>query len=115
MCERACVLPTDNSMKYFSLVTLTVQNAALGLCTRHVRTRPGDMFLSTAGEWRTSWFAKTVLTSETYRCQEPDAILGEWFIVLEPGNIFLSFLPEVAIRPVEMPLVVSVTVVTYNS
>ncbi|XP_037092865.1 UDP-galactose translocator-like [Pollicipes pollicipes] len=38
----------DSSMKYISLVTLTVQNALLGLCTRYVRTRPGDMFLSTS-------------------------------------------------------------------
>nr|CAG4648749.1 EOG090X098P [Polyphemus pediculus] len=33
-------------MKYISLVTLTVQNAALGLSMRYARTRPGDMFLS---------------------------------------------------------------------
>ncbi|XP_043228906.1 UDP-galactose translocator-like isoform X1 [Amphibalanus amphitrite] len=39
---------SDSSMKYVSLVTLTVQNALLGLCTRYVRTRPGDMFLSTS-------------------------------------------------------------------
>ena len=62
MCDRAFLLPTDNAMKYLSLVTLTVQNAALGLCTRYVRTRPGDMFLSTSGKWRTRQLAKRVLT-----------------------------------------------------
>jgi len=33
-------------MKYISLVTLTLQNAALGLSMRYARTRPGDLFLS---------------------------------------------------------------------
>jgi len=35
-----------NRMKYVSLVTLTVQNAALGLSMRYARIRPGDLFLS---------------------------------------------------------------------
>nr|CAG4642635.1 EOG090X098P [Evadne anonyx] len=35
-----------NKMKYISLVTLTLQNAALGLSMRYARTRPGDLFLS---------------------------------------------------------------------
>ncbi|KAB0802777.1 hypothetical protein PPYR_04963 [Photinus pyralis] len=34
------------TLKYVSLVTLTVQNALLGLSMRHARTRNGDMFLS---------------------------------------------------------------------
>jgi len=33
--------------KYLSLVTLTGQNAVLGLSMRYARTRPGDMFIST--------------------------------------------------------------------
>ena len=36
-------------MKYISLVTLTLQNAALGLSMRYARTRPGDLFLSSTG------------------------------------------------------------------
>ena len=32
---------------YYSLVTLTGQNAMLGLSMRYARTRPGDMFIST--------------------------------------------------------------------
>ena len=34
-------------LKYLSLVTLTGQNAVLGLSMRYARTRPGDMFIST--------------------------------------------------------------------
>ncbi|XP_033218280.1 UDP-galactose translocator-like [Belonocnema kinseyi] len=33
-------------LKYISLVTLTVQNALVGLSMRYARTRSGDMFLS---------------------------------------------------------------------
>ncbi|XP_019873291.1 UDP-galactose translocator [Aethina tumida] len=35
-----------NTLKYVSLVTLTLQNAILGLSMRYARTREGDMFLS---------------------------------------------------------------------
>lgn len=35
-----------NYMKYVSLAVLTIQNAMLGLSMRYVRTKPGDMFLS---------------------------------------------------------------------
>jgi len=37
----------DRTLKYVSLVTLTVQNAVLGLSMRYARTKPGDMFIST--------------------------------------------------------------------
>ncbi|XP_023330704.1 UDP-N-acetylglucosamine transporter [Eurytemora carolleeae] len=37
----------DQTLKYVSLVTLTGQNAVLGLSMRYARTRPGDMFIST--------------------------------------------------------------------
>jgi len=37
----------DQTLKYLSLVTLTGQNAVLGLSMRYARTRPGDMFIST--------------------------------------------------------------------
>lgn len=39
----------SNTLKYVSLVTLTVQNALLGLSMRYARTREGDMFLSSTG------------------------------------------------------------------
>lgn len=38
-----------NSLKYISLITLTLQNALLGLSMRYARTRDGDMFLSSTG------------------------------------------------------------------
>ena len=39
---------TPEFLKYLSLVLLTLQNAALILVMRYVRTRAGDMFLATA-------------------------------------------------------------------
>ncbi|XP_041348832.1 UDP-galactose translocator-like [Gigantopelta aegis] len=42
--------------KYASLVVLTVQNALLILVMRYVRTRPGDMFLSTSAVVMTEVF-----------------------------------------------------------
>ena len=35
---------TNRKLKYVSLVTLTAQNAILGLSMRYARTRPGDLF-----------------------------------------------------------------------
>ena len=40
-------LTLKNAFCMFSLVTLTGQNAVLGLSMRYARTRPGDMFIST--------------------------------------------------------------------
>lgn len=40
---------TSHTLKYVSLVILTVQNALLGLSMRYARTRDGDMFLSSTG------------------------------------------------------------------
>lgn len=37
----------NQRLKYLSLITLTGQNAVLGLSMRYARTRPGDMFIST--------------------------------------------------------------------
>lgn len=40
---------TENKefLKYVSLVTLTAQNAMLGLSMRYARTRPGELFFDT--------------------------------------------------------------------
>ena len=40
----------NNSLKYISLVILTLQNAVLALSMRYARTRSGDMFLSSTGK-----------------------------------------------------------------
>jgi len=46
--KKEAVKDTVNlKLKYLSLVTLTGQNAVLGLSMRYARTRPGDMFIST--------------------------------------------------------------------
>lgn len=39
----------ENTWRYVSLITLTLQNAILGLSMRYARTRPGDLFLSSTG------------------------------------------------------------------
>lgn len=41
-----------NTLKYVSLIILTLQNAALTLSMRHARTRvsEGDLFYNTTGE-----------------------------------------------------------------
>lgn len=41
-----------NTLKYISLLTLTLQNAILGLSMRYARTRPGEIFLSSTGARR---------------------------------------------------------------
>ncbi|XP_014779820.1 UDP-galactose translocator isoform X1 [Octopus bimaculoides] len=38
---------SPKTMKYISLISLTLQNALLALVMRYVRTRPGDLFMST--------------------------------------------------------------------
>lgn len=41
----------SKTLKYLSLITLTLQNAVLGLSMRYSRTRSGDLFLSSTGKW----------------------------------------------------------------
>lgn len=41
---------SNNKMRVVSLVTLTVQNAAVALSMRYARTRTGDMFIASTGE-----------------------------------------------------------------
>lgn len=40
----------SKTLKYISLVTLTFQNAILGLSMRYSRTRSGDLFFSSTGK-----------------------------------------------------------------
>lgn len=46
-----CVIETGQTLKYVSLITLTLQNAMVGLSMRYSRTRTGDMFLSSTGKY----------------------------------------------------------------
>lgn len=45
--QSAAAQKTPESLKYISLVLLTLQNALLILVMRYVRTREGDMFIAT--------------------------------------------------------------------
>jgi len=47
---------TPRHLKYVSLVILALQNAALIIVMRYVRTRPGDMFASTTAVVMTEVF-----------------------------------------------------------
>lgn len=42
---------TSQNLKYLSLLTLTVQNSAVSLCMRYAKTRDGDIFFSSTGEF----------------------------------------------------------------
>lgn len=44
-----CFTESGQALKYISLITLTLQNALVGLSMRYARTRSGDMFLSSTG------------------------------------------------------------------
>jgi len=46
-----CVTGTVQTLKYVSLITLTLQNAMVGLSMRYSRTRAGDMFLPSTGKY----------------------------------------------------------------
>lgn len=54
MAKTNLIFPTANAntLKYISLLTLTLQNAILGLSMRYARTRPGEIFLSSTGAQR---------------------------------------------------------------
>ncbi|CAG5123725.1 unnamed protein product, partial [Candidula unifasciata] len=56
--QPAAVQKTPESLKYISLVLLTLQNALLILVMRYVRTREGDMFIATTA----------VIMSEVFKC-----------------------------------------------
>lgn len=45
------IIETGQTLKYVSLITLTLQNAMVGLSMRYSRTRAGDMFLSSTGKY----------------------------------------------------------------
>ena len=67
--------------KYLSLVTLTGQNAVLGLSMRYARTRPGDMFISTTAVF----FAELVklLTCLGLVWNAEERSFGQWWAALD--------------------------------
>merc|ERR1712156_1062696 len=71
----------NQRLKYLSLVTLTGQNAVLGLSMRYARTRPGDMFISTTAVF----FAELVklLTCLGLVWNAEERSFGQWWAALD--------------------------------
>ncbi|XP_015114511.1 UDP-galactose translocator [Diachasma alloeum] len=73
------------TLKYISLVTLTLQNALVGLSMRYARTRSGDMFLASTA----------VVMSEVVKC-----VTCLILVFLEEGNLrkFINSLHSTIIK-----------------
>nr|CAG4641011.1 EOG090X098P [Eulimnadia texana] len=80
---------SHQTMKYVSLVTLTIQNAALGLSMRYARVRPGDMFLSSTA----------VLMSELVKL-----ISCLWLVYQEEGKNVQKWLNTLHSTIIKQPL-----------
>ncbi|XP_064633603.1 UDP-galactose translocator-like isoform X2 [Lineus longissimus] len=91
---------TNKVLKYFSLASLTLQNAILILVMRYVRTRPGDMFTSSTA----------VVMSETIKF-----IVCMLLILIEEGGVvpWLKHLRDNIIRQPMDCLKISVPSVVY--
>lgn len=79
----------EQKMKYISLVTLTVQNAALGLSMRYARTRPGDLFVSSTA----------VLMSEFVKL-----ISCLWLVFREEGSSMLKLKDALHNQIIKQPI-----------
>nr|CAG4647202.1 EOG090X098P [Megafenestra aurita] len=80
---------SSDKMKYISLVTLTVQNAALGLSMRYARTRSGDMFLSSTA----------VLMSEVVKL-----FSCIWLVFHEEGSSLNKLKEAIHVQIIKQPL-----------
>ncbi|XP_044728390.1 UDP-N-acetylglucosamine transporter isoform X2 [Chrysoperla carnea] len=78
-----------NVLKYISLVTLTLQNAILGLSMRYARTRSGDLFISSTA----------VLMSEL--CKLVTCLVVVYF---EEGKTFQGFIRALHATIVKQPV-----------
>ncbi|XP_059156140.1 UDP-N-acetylglucosamine transporter-like [Physella acuta] len=96
--EQPVPLDTSTYLKYISLVLLTVQNALLILVMRYVRTREGDMFLSTSAVIMAEVFKFTtslvVILIETGGIQAWLKLLYE-DIILEPIDCLKVSIPSI--------------------
>merc|ERR1719309_1916359 len=66
--------------KYLSLVTLTGQNAILGLSMRYARTRPGDMFISTTAVFMAELVKLVTCLGLVWNAEERS--FGQWWEAL---------------------------------
>jgi hypothetical protein len=64
------------NLKYLSLVTLTGQNAILGLSMRYARTRPGDLFFDTTAVFMAEVVKLLTCLFLVYRDEGSD--VGRW-------------------------------------
>jgi len=75
----------DNIMcdnpKHISLVTLTGQNAMLGLSMRYARTRPGDMFISTTAVFMAELVKLVTCLGLVWNSE--DKSLSKWWAALD--------------------------------
>ena len=64
-----------------SLVTLTGQNAVLGLSMRYARTRPGDMFISTTAVFCAELLKLVTCLGLVWNAE--DRKVGQWWAALD--------------------------------
>ena len=67
--------------KHISLVTLTGQNAMLGLSMRYARTRPGDMFISTTAVFMAELVKLVTCLGLVWNSEERS--LSKWWAALD--------------------------------
>jgi len=67
-------------LKYLSLLTLTGQNAVLGLSMRYARTRPGDMFISTTAVFLAEVVKLVTCLGLVWNAE--DRSVGRWWAAL---------------------------------
>jgi len=71
----------NQTLKYMSLVTLTGQNAMLGLSMRYARTRPGDMFISTTAVFMAELVKLVTCLGLVWN--DEDRSLAKWWSALD--------------------------------
>jgi len=71
----------NQTLKYLSLVTLTGQNAMLGLSMRYARTRPGDMFISTTAVFMAELVKLVTCLGLVWN--DEDRSVGKWWSALD--------------------------------
>ena len=69
------------SLLHSSLVTLTGQNAVLGLSMRYARTRPGDMFISTTAVFCAELLKLITCLGLVWNAE--DRKVGQWWAALD--------------------------------
>ena len=71
----------NQRVSVFSLVTLTGQNAMLGLSMRYARTRPGDMFISTTAVFMAELVKLVTCLGLVWN--DEDRSVGKWWSALD--------------------------------